>query len=78
MALITISGIRKSFGAFQALDEVTFTIGAGEKVALVGPNGSGKTTILRMIVGQEDPDSGTMQVIGGTSIGEYLGLRYCL
>jgi len=69
MALITLSGIRKSFGAFQALDEVTFTIGSGEKVALVGPNGSGKTTILRLIMGLDEPDTGSLQVLPGTSIG---------
>ncbi len=69
MALISLNSVRKSFGGFDVLDEVTFTIGASEKVALVGPNGSGKTTILRMIVGQEEPDSGSVQVLPGTSIG---------
>ncbi len=69
MALITLSGIRKSFGAFQALDEVSFTVGASEKVALVGPNGSGKTTILRIISGEETPDSGSLAVLPRTTIG---------
>ena len=69
MALITLNGVRKSFGAFQVLDEVTFTIGASEKVALVGPNGSGKTTILRLITGQDEPDTGSVLVLPGTSIG---------
>lgn len=69
MALISLNSVRKSFGGFDVLDEVTFTIGASEKVALVGPNGSGKTTILRMITGQDDPDSGSVQVLPDTSIG---------
>ena len=69
MALVTLSSARKSFGAFQVLDEVTFTVGAAEKVALVGPNGSGKTTILRLITGQDEPDQGIVQVLPGTSIG---------
>jgi len=69
MALISLSCVRKSFGGFDVLDEVTFTIGASEKVALVGPNGSGKTTILRMIVGQEDPDGGSADLLPGTTIG---------
>ncbi len=69
MALITLDRARKSFGAFQALDEVTFTVGAGEKVALVGPNGCGKTTVLRMIVGADEPDQGFCTVTPGTSIG---------
>ena len=69
MALITLNGVRKSFAAFEVLEEVTFTIGASEKVALVGPNGSGKTTILRLIAGLEEPDAGLAQVLPGTSIG---------
>ena len=69
MALITLNGVRKSFGAFQVLDEVTFTVGTGEKVALVGPNGSGKTTILRLIAGLDVADTGLAQVLPGTSIG---------
>lgn len=69
LAIITLNAIRKSFGAFQALDEVTFTVGAGEKVALVGPNGSGKTTILRLIMRMDEPDTGFLQVLPGTSIG---------
>ena len=69
MALITLDRARKSFGAFQVLDEVTFTVGASEKVALVGPNGTGKTTILRLIMGLDEPDTGIMQVLPGTSIG---------
>ena len=69
MALITLNSARKSFGAFQVLDEITFTVGAGEKVALVGPNGSGKTTILRLIAGLDEPDQGSAVVLPGTSIG---------
>jgi len=69
MALVTFDSVCKSFGALQVLDEVSFTLGRGEKVALVGPNGSGKTTILRMIVGMETPDSGTVNVLPGVTIG---------
>lgn len=69
MALITLSGIRKSYGAFQVLDEVSFMIGNAEKVALVGPNGSGKTTILRVIAGEEDFDTGSLNILPGTTIG---------
>ena len=69
MAIITLNGVSKSFGAYQILDEVSFTLGASEKIALVGPNGSGKTTILRMITGQDTPDIGNVNVLPGTTIG---------
>jgi ATP-binding cassette subfamily F protein 3 len=69
LALITLSAIRKSYGAFQVLDEVSFIIGNDEKVALVGPNGSGKTTIMRIISGEEECDTGTLNILPGTTIG---------
>lgn len=69
MAAISLSSVRKSFGAFEVLDDVSFTLSAGEKIALVGPNGSGKTTILNLILGLDEPDSGQISVIPGTSIG---------
>ncbi len=69
MAIITLSGVRKSFGAFQVLDDVSLTLGAGETIALVGPNGSGKTTILNLMLGHDEPDSGAVSIIPGTSIG---------
>ena len=69
MAIISLNGVRKSYGAIQVLDEVTFTLGAGEKIALVGPNGSGKTTILRLIAGIEEHDTGILSILPGTSFG---------
>ena len=50
--------LRKSFGGIVALDGLSFGLARGEIVALVGPNGSGKTTALRLISGAEPPDSG--------------------
>jgi sulfate transport system ATP-binding protein len=52
--------ISKSFGAFQALNDVTVEAPSGELVALLGPSGSGKTTLLRVIAGLEFPDEGTI------------------
>jgi sulfate transport system ATP-binding protein len=55
---IEIRDIRKSFGDFVALKDVTFKVETGELVALLGPSGSGKTTLLRIIAGIEIPDRG--------------------
>jgi zinc transport system ATP-binding protein len=47
--------------------DLSFHIHQGEFIALVGPNGSGKTTVLKLILGLERPDSGTIEIFGGTS-----------
>ncbi len=58
MANIVIDRIRKSFGAFQALKEVSLTIDDGEFVSLLGPSGCGKTTLLRIIAKPRDRNVG--------------------
>jgi ATP-binding cassette subfamily F protein 3 len=59
MSLITVSSLSKSFGADDLFAGVSFTVAKGARLALVGPNGIGKTTLLR-IMGQEEPSGGTV------------------
>ncbi len=51
------------------MDEASFMLGSDEKIALVGPNGCGKTTILKLITGEDTPDKGTVNVLPGATIG---------
>ena len=61
---IKVADLTKRFGAFTALENVTFEVEGGELVALLGPSGGGKSTILRIIAGLETPDSGTVWLDG--------------
>jgi ATP-binding cassette subfamily F protein 3 len=68
MTQLAMSGVGVSFGATKLLDDVTFTVGAGEKWGVVGRNGSGKTTLFRLITGVMDPTRGQVTRIGGLRI----------
>jgi ABC-type nitrate/sulfonate/bicarbonate transport system ATPase subunit len=65
---IEVSGIRKAFGSngatLQVVEDVSLTVGDGEFVAIVGPSGCGKTTLMNMIVGFLQPDSGSILIDG--------------
>jgi branched-chain amino acid transport system ATP-binding protein len=66
--LLRIQGLVKRFGGFRALDVLSFDVGAGEILGLVGPNGSGKTTCINVISGLYRPDGGSIH-FEGRSIG---------
>src|SRR5512135_3889702 len=61
---IELKGVTKRFGGVTAVNNVTFSVKEGELMALLGPSGGGKTTVLRMIAGLEMPTSGDVFIRG--------------
>ena len=62
--MLTIQNLTKSFDNRQVVSSVSFSVGEEEIFALVGPSGCGKTTILRLIAGLEQADSGRIDLMG--------------
>lgn len=62
--VVRANELSKRFGDFTAVDRVSFSVSAGEVVGYLGPNGSGKTTTIRMLLGLLRPSSGSAQVMG--------------
>ncbi len=69
MPLLLAAGLSKSYGNAQVLTDVSLALEPGEKAALVGRNGVGKTTLLRVLAGLEAPDRGTRALSGGATAG---------
>ena len=63
-ALIEIDGLTKRFGAFTAVDGVSFRVARGEVLGFLGPNGAGKSTTMRMLAGFMIPTAGTARICG--------------
>jgi ATP-binding cassette subfamily F protein 3 len=59
--MLQVSNLSKTYGDDVILEDVSFVVNPGQRVGLVGPNGCGKTTLLRVIVGQEQPDRGSVR-----------------
>jgi ribose transport system ATP-binding protein len=75
--VLCMAGISKSFGATRALDDVTFELGREEVHALIGENGAGKSTMMKILSGAISPDAGRMEIEGKpyTPAGPADGLR---
>jgi branched-chain amino acid transport system ATP-binding protein len=71
MSLLEVADLAKSYGGVAAVDGVSFALEAGELLALIGPNGGGKTTCFNMLGGQLRPDRGSIRLAGE----EIAGLR---
>jgi len=70
MSLLELTGVRKTFGAIEALRGVTFSVEAGSAVALVGDNGAGKSTLMKTITGVYHPDEGEIRFDGQSLAGK--------
>ena len=64
--LVSVGNIRKSFGLTEAVRDVSFDVLPGEVFGLLGPNGAGKTTTIRMLLDIFKPDSGSIEILGGS------------
>lgn len=75
MILLRVEGVRKQYGPQPVLAGVSFDLHSGQRLGLVGPNGVGKTTLLRILAGREEPDAGTVTRTSSIRIGylEQLG-----
>jgi simple sugar transport system ATP-binding protein len=62
--LVRLSGVRKRYGAVEALQGVDLDVGAGEVVAICGDNGAGKSSLIRVVSGAHEPDGGTIEIEG--------------
>lgn len=72
---VAVTDVVKRYGAFTALDGVSFGVSRGEFVSVLGPSGCGKTTILRVIAGLEPQDAGTVRIAGQDMAGQPVSHR---
>ena len=70
MSLLTVNGIKKSFGGLKALNDVNLNVEEGTVHAVIGPNGAGKSTLLHTFVGKLKPDGGAILFNGDAVLGK--------
>lgn len=64
MAILSLQGVSKSFGALKVTDDVSFDLAPGEALGIIGPNGAGKSTLFNLITGNLRPDAGRVLLDG--------------
>jgi len=69
MSVIKAKNLQKSYGSLTVLADVSFSLERGQKVALVGHNGTGKTTLLKIVAGLEEPDAGNLEIARNVCVG---------
>lgn len=67
--VLEVNGLQKSFGEKLLIDDLTFKLPPAGIVGIIGPNGAGKTTLFKMIMGEEQPDNGTLELGDTVEIG---------
>ena len=69
MTYISTENLTKTYGARTLFEDLSFGISKGDKTALIAENGTGKTTLLQILAGEEAPDSGKVMIQNGVDIG---------
>ncbi|MGV3743467.1 MAG: ABC transporter ATP-binding protein, partial [Burkholderiaceae bacterium] len=78
MAAISISNVKKRYGALQALNGISLSIEQGEFFGLLGPNGAGKTSLISIVAGLNRADSGSVAIHGHDTVSDYRNARRLL
>ncbi len=69
MIILQIKDLSKSYGVLEVFNRLSFALHEGERVGLIGPNGIGKSTLLKCLTGEESPDGGSIMINERTTIG---------
>ncbi|MBN2874256.1 MAG: ATP-binding cassette domain-containing protein [Spirochaetales bacterium] len=73
--MIEVQSLVKRYGSFEAVRDVSFSVGAGRVVGLLGPNGAGKTTIMKVLTGYHRPSSGSATLAGRDVVADPIGAK---